>query len=156
MSPTRSDAAPLGESAWRGYALAVLAVAGGILLRFLLNPLLGPQGPYVILPLSIVLAALYGGFGPAMLATVLGTMVGTYLFVGTRPGWESVFEAPIITRTLLFIAIGVSAGVIGGRLKASRLALSRVVAELPRSNRAKDEVLGTAAQEKRSPLSART
>lgn len=154
MSPTRSDAAPLGESAWRGYALAVLAVAGGLLLRFLLNPLLGQQGPYLILALSIVLAALYGGFGPAMLATVLGTMVGTYLFVGSRPGWESVFEAPNITRTLLFIAIGVSISVIGGRLKASRLALSKTVSELRKSNRAKDQVLATVAHEIRNPLSA--
>ena len=154
MSPTRSDAAPLGEHAWHGYALAVLAVAGGILLRFLLNPLLGQQGPYLILALSIVLAALYGGFGPAMFATALGTMVGTYLFVGTRPGWESVLETPNITRTLLFIAIGVSISVVGGRLKASRRALSRTVAELRRSNRAKDQVLATVAHEIRNPLSA--
>ena len=79
MSPTRSDAAqaaPLQEPAWHGYALAVLAVAGGILLRFLLSPFLGQQGPYLILALSIVLAASYGGFGPAMFATVLGTVVG--------------------------------------------------------------------------------
>jgi signal transduction histidine kinase len=154
MSPTRSDGAPLGESAWHGYAFAVLAVAGGLLLRFLLNPLVGQQGPYLILALSIVLAALYGGFGPAMLATVLGTMVGTYLFVGTRPGWESVFEAPNITRTLLFIAIGVSISVIGGRLKASRRALSRTISELRKSNRAKDQVLATVAHEIRNPLAA--
>jgi signal transduction histidine kinase len=154
MSPTRSEAAPLEESTWRGYALAVLAVAGGLLLRFLLNPLLGQQGPYLILALSIVLAALYGGFGPAMLATLLGTMVGTYLFVGTRPGWESVFEAQNITRTLLFIAIGLSISIIGGRLKASRRALSQTVSELRKSNRAKDQVLATVAHEIRNPLSA--
>jgi K+-sensing histidine kinase KdpD len=148
MSPTRSEAAPLGQSAWHGYAFAVLAVAGGLLVRFLLNPLVGQQGPYLILTLSIVLAALHGGFGPALLATVLSTMVGTYFFVGSRPGWESVLEAPNITRTLLFIAIGVSISVIGGRLKASRRALSRTVSELRRSNRAKDQVLATVAQER--------
>ena len=154
MSPTRSDGGALGDSAWHGYALAALAVAGGVLLRFLLNPLLGQQGPYLILTLSIVLAAAFGGFGPALFATILGTMVGTYLFVGTRPGWESVLEAPNITRTLLFIAIGVSISGIGGRLKASRLALSTTVSELRRSNRAKDQVLATVAHEIRNPLSA--
>lgn len=157
MSPTRSDPAqttPLQEPSWHGYALALLAVVAGILLRFLLNPLLGQQGPYLILALSIVLAASYGGFGPAMFATVAGTIVGTYLFVGREPGWDAVFEAPNITRTLLFIAIGVSISVVGGRLKTSRHALSRSVAELHKSNRAKDQVLATVAHEIRNPLSA--
>ncbi|MEJ5991307.1 HAMP domain-containing sensor histidine kinase [Ramlibacter sp. PS3R-8] len=141
------------ESAWDGYALALLAVAGGLGLRFLLNPFLGQQGPYLILALSVALAALYGGFGPGMFATALGTMAGTYLFVG-HPGWEGVLQPPNITRTLLFIAIGVSISVIGGRLKASRRALSQSVLELRRSNRAKDQVLATVAHEIRNPLSA--
>jgi signal transduction histidine kinase len=154
MSPTTSDAAPLGESAWHGYALAVLAVAGGVVLRFLLNPFLGLQGPYLILALSIVLSALYGGFGPAILATLLGTMVGTYLFVGARPGWSGDLDTPNLVRTLLFVAIGVSISVVGGRLKASRRALSQTVSELRKSNRAKDQVLATVAHEIRNPLSA--
>ena len=142
------------ESPWRGYALAFAAVAGGLLLRYLLSPLLGQQGPYLILTLSIVLAGLYGGFGPAILATVLGTMVGTYLFIGTKPGWESVLELPNITRTLLFVAIGVSISLISGQLKASRRELAVSILELRRSNRAKDQVLATVAHEIRNPLSA--
>lgn len=139
---------------WRGYALAFLAVAGGLLLRYILSPLLGQQGPYLILTLSIVLAGLYGGFGPAILATALGTMIGTYLFIGTKPGWESVLELPNITRTLLFVAIGVSISLISGQLKASRRELAASVRELRRSNRAKDQVLATVAHEIRNPLSA--
>lgn len=141
---------------WRGYALAFVAVAAGLLLRYILSPLLGQQGPYLILTLSIVLAGLYGGFGPAILATALGTMVGTYLFIGTKPGWESVLELPNITRTLLFVAIGVSISVISGRLKASQRALAASVLELRKSNRAKDQVLATVAHEIRNPLSALT
>jgi signal transduction histidine kinase len=141
---------------WRGYALAFLAVAGGLLLRYILSPLLGQQGPYLILTLSIVLAGLYGGFGPAILATALGTMIGTYLFIGTKPGWESVLELPNITRTLLFVAIGISISLISGQLKASRRALAASVLELRRSNRAKDQVLATVAHEIRNPLSALT
>jgi signal transduction histidine kinase len=141
---------------WRGYSLAFLAVAAGLLLRYILSPLLGQQGPYLILTLSIVLAGLYGGFGPALLATALGTMVGTYLFIGTKPGWESVLELPNITRTLLFVAIGVSISLISGQLKASRRALAASVLELRRSNRAKDQVLATVAHEIRNPLAALT
>jgi signal transduction histidine kinase len=149
-----NEAASFEPGAWHGYVLALLAVAGGLLLRFVLTPLLGQQGPYLILALSIVLAALYGGFGPALLATALGTAIGTYLFVATKPGWESVLELPNITRTVLFIAIGVSISVIGGRLQASRQALAASVAELRKSNRAKDHVLATVAHEIRNPLSA--
>ncbi|MBA4326766.1 MAG: hypothetical protein C0428_00900 [Polaromonas sp.] len=139
---------------WQGYVLAVGWVGAALLLRFLLNPVLGQQGPYLILTLSIVLAALYGGFGPAMLATALGTFIGTYLFIGSRPGWESVFETPNITRTVLFLLIGLSISVIGGRLRASRQELSEAVKGLRSSNRAKDHVLATVAHEMRSPLSA--
>jgi signal transduction histidine kinase len=139
---------------WQGYVLAVGWVGAALLLRFLLNPLVGQQGPYLILTLSIVLAALYGGFGPAMLATGLGTFIGTYLFIGSRPGWESVFEPPNMTRTVLFLLIGLSISVIGGRLRASRQELSGAVKGLRSSNRAKDHVLATVAHEMRSPLSA--
>ncbi|RYY62928.1 MAG: HAMP domain-containing histidine kinase, partial [Comamonadaceae bacterium] len=110
--------------------------------------------PYLILTLSIVLAALSGGFGPAMLATVLSTLVGTYLFVGSKPGWDSVLEPANIGRTLLFLAIGLSISIIGGRLRHSRRALSGAVRDLRRSNRAKDHVLATVAHEIRNPLSA--
>lgn len=141
---------------WRGYVLAIGWVGAALLLRFLLNPVLGQQGPYLILTLSIVLAALYGGFGPAMLATGLGTFIGTYLFIGSRPGWESVFETPNIARTVLFLLIGLSISVIGGRLRASKQELSEAVRGLRSSNRAKDHVLATVAHEMRSPLSALT
>ncbi|HEY8360667.1 MAG TPA: HAMP domain-containing sensor histidine kinase [Ramlibacter sp.] len=139
---------------WKDYVLAVAWVAAALFLRFLLNPVLGQQGPYLILTLSIVFAALYGGFGPAMLATVLSTLVGTYLFVGSKPGWESVLEPANIARTLLFLAIGLSISVVGGRLRQSRQALSEAVRDLRRSNRAKDHVLATVAHEIRNPLSA--
>lgn len=139
---------------WQDYFLAVGWVGAALLLRFLLNPVLGQQGPYLILTLSIVLAALYGGFGPAMLATGLATFIGTYLFIGSRPGWESVFEPPNIARTVLFLLIGLSISVIGGRLRASRQELSEAVRGLRSSNRAKDHVLATVAHEMRSPLSA--
>ena len=139
---------------WQGYVLAAVWVAAALSLRFLLNPILGQQGPYLILTLSIVFAALYGGFGPAMLATALSTLVGTYLFVGSRPGWESVMEPANIARTLLFVVIGLSISIIGGRLGRSRQELAKTVLELRRSNRAKDHVLAMVAHEIRNPLSA--
>jgi signal transduction histidine kinase len=139
---------------WRDYLLALAAVAAALALRYLLNPILGQQGPYLILTLAVVVPALYAGFGPALFATFLATVVGTWLFIGSAPGAADVFQPSNIGRTLLFVAIGVSISVIGGRLRRSRLELAASVLRLRASNRAKDDALATLGHEIRNPLSA--
>jgi len=137
----------------RDYLLAAAAVLAALGLRFLLNPLLGQQGPYLILSLAIVVAAFYGGFGPALFATLLSTSIGTYLFIGDGH-WQDFLEVQNISRTVLFLVIGLSIGVIGGRLRASRRALADSVRQLRASNRAKDNAMATLGHEIRNPLSA--
>jgi signal transduction histidine kinase len=145
---------PAANAQFRDYLLALGAVLAGLLLRYLLNPLLGQQGPYLILTLSIVLAAFYGGFGPALFATLLSTVIGTYLFVAGGAGLEKVLEPANIGRTLLFFVIGLSIGFVGGRLKASRGALAETVRQLRASNQAKDRAMATLGHEIRNPLAA--
>ncbi len=139
---------------WRNYLLALAAVAAALALRYLMNPILGQQGPYLILTLAIVLAALYGGFGPALFATALGTLIGTYLFIGHAAGYRDLLAPANIGRTGLFVAIGLSISVIGGRLRASRHALAESVRQLRASNRAKDHAMAMLGHEIRNPLSA--
>jgi signal transduction histidine kinase len=139
----------------KDYAFAFAAVAAALVLRYLLNPVLGQQGPYLILTLPIVVAALYGGFGPAIFATVLGTSVGTYLFLGSAAG-QNILAPGKITRTVLFLLIGISIALIGGRMRGSERRLAGTVRELRASNRSKDTALATLAHEIRNPLSALT
>ena len=154
MSPT-SPQPPIAHAARsRDYVVALAAVLAAMTLRYLLNPLLGQQGPYLILCLAIVVAAFYGGFGPAVFATLLGTAIGTYFFIGDRYRLEAFFEPQNISRTVLFLAIGLSIGAIGGRLRASRYALADSVRQLRASNRAKDNAMATLGHEIRNPLSA--
>ena len=134
--------------------MALLAVALALGLRYLLNPLLGQQGPFLILCLAIVVAAFHGGFGPAVLATAASAAVGTYLFIGQGHGFEGVFQTENIARTVLFCAIGTSIGAIGGRLRTSRRELAALVRQLRTSNRAKDNAMATLGHEIRNPLSA--
>ena len=122
-------------------------------LRFLLNPLLGQQGPYLILSLAVVVAAFYGGFGPALFATVLSTSIGTYFFIGSG-SWLVFFQPQNISRTVLFLVIGLSIGMIGGRLRTSRHELAESVRQLRASNRAKDNAMATLGHEIRNPLAA--
>ncbi|MDB5779650.1 MAG: hypothetical protein JWP93_2015 [Polaromonas sp.] len=145
---------PPANAQLRDYLLALGAVLAGLLLRYLLNPLLGQQGPYLILTLSVVLAAFYGGFGPALFATLLSTVIGTYMFVAGGAGLEKVLEPANIGRTLLFFVIGLSIALIGGRLKASRYALAETVRQLRVSNLAKDNAMATLGHEIRNPLAA--
>jgi len=144
---------PTAAARPRDYALAAAAVLAALGLRFLLNPLLGQQGPYLILSLAVVVAAFYGGFGPALFATVLSTSIGTYFFIGSG-SWMVFFEPQNISRTVLFLVIGLSIGVIGGHLRASRHALADSVRQLRASNRAKDNAMATLGHEIRNPLSA--
>jgi signal transduction histidine kinase len=142
------------HSAWGDYGAALLAVLAALLLRFVLNPILGNQGPYLILTLPVVLAALYGGFGPAIFATVLSTLAGTWLFIGSGGGLSDLLQPANFGRTVLFVLIGTSISFIGGRLRRSRLQLAGLVRQLRVSNRAKDDALATLGHEIRNPLAA--
>lgn len=127
----------------RDYGLALTATLAGLVLRYLMTPFFGHQGPYLILTVPVVLAAFYGGFGPALLATVLGTSIGTYLFVSDAAGLKQILKLENISRTVLFFVIGLSIAAIGGRLRASRHALGETVQLLRASNCAKDNAMAT-------------
>ena len=63
------------------YSVAMLATVAAILLRKLLDPLVGPQYPYNTMFLAVVVSAWYGGLGPAIVSMVLGTGAVLYWFV---------------------------------------------------------------------------
>lgn len=138
----------------RHYLSAIVAVAMALLLRYLLNPVLGQQGPYLILTLPIVVAAFYGGFGPALLATALGTLAGTYLFIERAGGTRELLQPENVTRLILFVAIGLAISMMGGQLRRSRNALAEKVLQLKAVNRAKDNAMAVLGHEIRNPLSA--
>src|SRR5438874_6568734 len=60
------------RSALLRYAFALLAVVAAVLLRILLDPLLGSSAPFFIQVGAIAAAVWIGGFGPALVAAVLG------------------------------------------------------------------------------------
>lgn len=151
--PLRPPEPPTAGAQPRDYVIAFAAVMAALGLRFLMNPLLGQQGPYLILSLAIVVAAFYGGFGPALFATVLSVSIGTYFFIGSGLG-QDFFQPQNVSRTVLFLLIGLSIAVIGGRLRTSRHDLAESVRQLRASNRAKDNAMATLGHEIRNPLAA--
>ena len=66
------------------YAFAFATVALATALRWLLDPLLREQAPYMACLLAIACSGWYGGLGPALVALVASAAVSTYLFSPSR------------------------------------------------------------------------
>ena len=66
------------------YAIALLAVAAAVVLRQILDPILGDSLPLVTLYGAVAGAVWVGGFAPALLAAVTGYLACSYLFIQPR------------------------------------------------------------------------
>jgi PAS domain S-box-containing protein len=66
------------------YGVAALAVAAALFVRWLLDPILGPHLPFPTLYGAVAVAVGFGGYRPALLATVLGYLAAHYLFLEPR------------------------------------------------------------------------
>jgi PAS domain S-box-containing protein len=66
------------------YAIATAALAVAVLLRWLLDPLLGDGLPLVTLFGAVAIAVWAGGWGPAVVATLIGYFACAYLFIAPR------------------------------------------------------------------------
>jgi two-component system CheB/CheR fusion protein len=100
------------------YALTLVVVALGCLTRWLLDPALGNSGPYVIAYLAAVLTALVGGLGPGLLATGLGALACTLLFVEPRGTlWVGGTD---ILKLVVFLSFGMTVSLISENLHRRR------------------------------------
>jgi PAS domain S-box-containing protein len=66
------------------YGTAIVALLGAVLLRWLLDPLLGNSLPLVTLFGAIAIAVWVGGYRPAVIVAVLGYLACNYLFIEPR------------------------------------------------------------------------
>ena len=97
-------------ASWIKYGVAVMAVAVATLIRWLMEPLLGDSGPMSTYIVAVVFVAWYGGFRPALLATILGFAAGLLLFILPR---YSVMDTsiPAVTRFTGYFVINLSIAV---------------------------------------------
>jgi signal transduction histidine kinase len=90
---------------------AVAAVLLALLLRWLLEPILHGEAPFLLLFAAVMAAAAYGGLWPGLLATILGGGAATLLF--GSPTSSSAHYGPEL---LLYIIEGVLLSIVGARL----------------------------------------
>jgi PAS domain S-box-containing protein len=69
---------------WLPYLVALAAVGAALALRLVLDPWLGARVPYITLFGAIIVAAWYGGPGPALLAALTAWIAAQLLFVEPR------------------------------------------------------------------------
>jgi len=62
------------------YGVALLLTGAAFLVRTLLTPVIGGEGPYLFFSPAALLAAWYGGRGPGTMASLLGVVLGDYFF----------------------------------------------------------------------------
>jgi two-component system sensor kinase FixL len=99
------------------YGLAVAVTLLGFAVRRMLDPVLTVQATYIFFTPAIIVASAVGGFGPGLLATVLGVAGGLY-FAGDLPA-PNMRE---LTSAAAFGAIGFGIAWFGGRFRRNRRA----------------------------------
>ena len=88
------------------YVVAVLIFALALVLKLLLNPLVGEDAPFLLFFTAVMVSAWYGGLGPGLLATALGTLAVHFFFLPLTD--SSVLAASLTTVPLgLFVLEGV-------------------------------------------------
>jgi two-component system, LuxR family, sensor kinase FixL len=101
------------------YALALAVSLLGFAVRRMLDPVLTVQATYIFFTPAIIIASAVGGFGPGLLATVLGVAGGLY-FSGDLP------EPHLrdLTSAAAFGAIGFGIAWFGGWFRRNRRAMA--------------------------------
>ena len=97
------------------YGIAVLAVALALLIKVMLSPFLVEESPFMLLAVAVLVGAVFGGFGPGVLATLLGGFVGDFFFLPPT-GTLVPPSAAHGLRTLLFLGQGLAISAIGAKL----------------------------------------
>src|SRR5690242_10804319 len=93
------------------YLLSVVAVAFAFAIRLLLDSILGDTRIFIFFMPAVVVGALWGGFWPCMLATVLSLVVSA-IFIAPRT-WTNTAELVIQGA---FLIVGVAVAWLGERL----------------------------------------
>ena len=99
-----------------GYAIAVVAVVATVLIDAVLMRAMGARAPIIALLLPVIVAAVFGGVGPGLLATIMGAVLAVASILPAS-GWS---VPPLdAARAFLFLIEGsLASWLIGSRRRA--------------------------------------
>jgi PAS domain S-box-containing protein len=88
-----------------GYGVALVTTALTLLVRWMLNPVLGNAVPQMTFFPAVMIAAYVGGFWPGMLATVLSALAANFFLAGPTPSFHF-SNTNDIAALVLFLLVG--------------------------------------------------
>jgi two-component system, LuxR family, sensor kinase FixL len=113
----------IAAPAWRGlvwrYGIAIAGIATGLALRLLLTPLLHGEASYLFFLPAILVASALAGWGPGLLATVLGLLLGLFFVTDFRA-----LSAADFINAFAFALVGVGVSWRGELLRRTRRSAS--------------------------------
>ncbi len=138
------------NAAQKSYVNAVLFTAAATALEALLWRWVQPS----ISPLftaAVMIAAIYGGLGPGLLATVLAVIASAFFFL--PPTYSLDIGPDDALRLALFTAVAVVVSSVADARRQAEIRAAEARESAERANRAKDHFLALVGHELRSPLS---
>jgi signal transduction histidine kinase len=134
------------------YAAAVLLAAGALGLLRLLSLIEDGAQLQSVATLAVVLSAIYGGMGPALLAAAIAAVGVDYLF--SEPTGELLASWSSVVRMLTYGAIGFLIASVVGLLRNAYRELHGQYRQTEAARRARESMMAIVSHDLRSPLSA--
>jgi K+-sensing histidine kinase KdpD len=120
-------AAPRGFRA--RYAFAVAASLVGLGIRVALQPFLGDHSPFLVFAAPVAVTAMCAGYGPALLVSGLGVLLGVWLFF-PQPTFAVHPVPPGVLQASIFVATSVVVAKLGGEYRRRRWDAERTAQQL--------------------------
>lgn len=125
---------PDARSPLKRYLAAIASIIAASIVTVAIDPLLGGRAPLSFFLAAVIAAAAYGGLGPGLAATVLGTVI-----------IASFFKVQILVLSLnhagliVFATLGITISAILGRFKKKNSGMRRVNQRLEEANQKLEE-----------------
>ena len=108
------------RSVWLRYGVAVVVTVAALSLKLLLVPLVTRDEPVLLFFAAVMVSAAFGGLGPGLLATALGTALDGYFFMEPFNRF-ALNNAHQVLRLGIFVVEGVFVSLICARMKSARI-----------------------------------
>jgi two-component system sensor kinase FixL len=122
----------------RGYAVAILATAACVAARLALDPVFHDKAAFLLFVPGLMVAALAGGLGAALLATALALA-----FNASLVGPELLGDPQNVIGAILFAVLGVASGVAGQRLRRNAQRARQALQDIAASEAHLQSILAT-------------